>query len=145
MVAVETVEDRNAGQPLPLEFKTHRITDMRKAKTKKKGPIAWSERKLNLLKRLYPSRTAQEIAEQLGRSVPATRFRINKLGLKKKLRYEDSHRVVNGTREKLCRKCRKWKDESQFCGDRNSKDGLGGWCKKCFIAAGRKRRLAVNK
>ena len=57
-------------------------------KAKKMGPTeehcAWSKRELNLLKKLYPSRTAQEIADQIGRSVKATQFRIVKLGLRKR-------------------------------------------------------------
>jgi hypothetical protein len=45
---------------------------------------AWSKKELKLLKNLYPSRTAQEIADQIGRSVLAVRQRIFKLGLKKR-------------------------------------------------------------
>ena len=45
---------------------------------------AWSKKELKLLKKLYPSRTAQEIADRLGRSVLAVRLRIVKLGLKKR-------------------------------------------------------------
>jgi hypothetical protein len=47
---------------------------------------AWSKKELNLLKKLYPTRTAQEIAEQIGRPVRAVRMRIVKLGLKKRKR-----------------------------------------------------------
>jgi len=110
----------------------------------RKSIRVWSKRELDLLKKLYPSGTAQEIAEQLGRPVQATRLRIHKLGLKKRFRYEDCHRVVNGAKEKLCRKCRKWRSEGQFCRNRSSKDGLLGWCRKCLSATRKKRRPATK-
>jgi len=44
----------------------------------------WSNRELNLLKKLSPSRTAQEIADQIERPVAATRMKIMRLGLKKR-------------------------------------------------------------
>ena len=109
------------------------------------GPRVWSKRELNLLKRLYPSRTAQEIADQIGRSVQATRFKIIKLGLEKRLRYEDCHRVVKGAKKKLCRKCRKWKGESQFCKSRSSKDGVQSQCKECKSKYARKRYERIRK
>jgi hypothetical protein len=104
----------------------------------------WSKRELNLLKRLYPKKEAEQIAEQLGRPVQATRLRIVKLGLRKRFRYEDCHRVVNVTKEKLCRRCRKWKGESHFYINRSSKDGLLGWCKKCSSADSKKRRSSAK-
>ena len=105
---------------------------------------AWSKKDLNLLKELYPSETAQQIADQIGRSLPAIQGRIHKLGLRKRLGYDDCHRVVNGTKEKLCGKCRIWKVESQFYRDRRSKDGLAAWCSKCLGTVREKRRLAMN-
>ena len=110
----------------------------------RKSIRVWSKRELNLLKKLYPSRMAQQIADQIGRPIQATRLRIHKLGLKKRFRYDERHRVVNGAKEKLCRKCGKWKGESQFSRNRSSKDGLVGWCKECLSAARRKQRLAVK-
>jgi predicted transcriptional regulator len=110
----------------------------------RKSIRVWSKRELNLLKKLYPSRMAQQIADQIGRPVQATRKRIVKLGLKKRLRLEDRHRVVKGVKEKLCSKCGKWKDDSQFSKDRSSKDGLVVWCKECLSAARKKRWLAMK-
>ena len=98
---------------------------------KKKWSRPWSRQEIALLKRLYPSKTAQEVADQIGRSVQATRMKIVILGLAKRFRYEECHRVVNGTKEKLCAKCRKWKGESQFFKSRSSKDGLQWPCKEC--------------
>jgi len=113
--------------------------DMQKAKTKKNARASWSGDEIKLLKRLFPCGRAREIAEQIGRPVPATRLKIIRLGLKKRLRYEERQRVVNGVREKSCSKCGKWKSESQFSKDRDSKDGLTGWCKECSNMARRKQ------
>ena len=117
---------------------------MRKTKRKKDGRISWSKDEVKLLKRLYPSKTAQQIADQIGRSLPAVKRRIQRLGLRKRFRYNERHRVVKGTKEKFCHKCRKWKDESQFYRNHSSKDGLAGWCRKCYGEVRRKRRLAVK-
>ena len=108
------------------------------------GPRVWSKGELDLLKRLYPSKTAEQTAEQIGRSLPAIQGRIHKLGLRKSFRYDERHRVVKGSKEKLCLKCRKWKAESQFYRNRRSKDGLAAWCRKCLSTVREKRRLAVK-
>jgi hypothetical protein len=44
----------------------------------------WSKKELSLLRRLYPTRTAEQIADEIGRPLPATMRRIFKLGLKKR-------------------------------------------------------------
>jgi hypothetical protein len=105
----------------------------------------WSKRELNLLRKLYPSKTAEQIAEQIGRSVQAIRSKISVLGLKKKFRYDDCHRVVNGSKEKLCGKCRRWQAGSEFHKDRARTDGLTIYCKGCVEAYGRKRRSKSRK
>ena len=67
--------------------------------------------------------------------------------LKKYLRYEERHRVVEGVKEKRCCKCRKWKAESEFYKRQRYKDGLEERCKVCSDKAVRKsreRRLAVR-
>ena len=67
--------------------------------------------------------------------------------VKKYYRYEESHRVVNGTKEKRCPRCRKWKAESKYYKRHRSKDGLMGWCKECSDEATNKchkRQLAVR-
>ncbi len=46
-------------------------------------------------------------------------------------RYEESHRTINGVKQKRCTKCKKWKEESEFYKQPNSKAGLRYWCKKC--------------
>ena len=105
----------------------------------------WSKKELNLVKRLYPSKTVQEVAEKIGKSVRATRRKILTLGLQKRLRYEQCHRVVKGTKEKLCSKCRRWKGESQFCRNRRLKYGLQWRCKECESKYARKRYERIRK
>ena len=63
--------------------------------------------------------------------------------VKKYYRYEECHRVVKGVKEKRCRRCGKWKAESEFYKDHRHKDGLAVWCKDC-VRKSRKRRLAVR-
>jgi len=58
-------------------------------------------------------------------------------------KHEQCYRVVDGVKEKRCRRCKKWKDESQFYKNRRSKDGLGGWCKECARKS-YKRRSGVR-
>lgn len=76
------------------------------------------------------------------------KYRKKKGGhVKKYLSYEQCHRVVNGVREKRCRKCGKWKLESKFYKRRKYKGGLANRCKECANKASnksRKRRLAAR-
>ncbi len=68
---------------------------------------------------------------------------------RRNLRYEDRHRVVDGVKQKLCRKCNRWKNESVFYKNRSEKDGLHDQCKKCSCrAAGKsyeRKRKGVRK
>jgi hypothetical protein len=64
--------------------------------------------------------------------------------VKKHYRYEESHRIVEGVKEKRCRKCRTWKAESEFYKHRRNKDGLDVWCRECANKA-QKRRLRAKK
>ncbi len=62
-------------------------------------------------------------------------------------RYEDEHRVVDGVKQKLCRKCGGWKAQSEFHKNASRKDGLARWCKVCRTRAAREyrqRRTAAN-
>ena len=120
------------------------MTYMRKAKTKKNAWIAWSKDEVKLLKKLFPDGRAREIAEQIGRSMRATRSKIFRLGLQKKLRYE-CPLFVNGTKEKLCGKCRKWKSESQFGKNRSSKDGIQWQGRECESKYAHKHYEEIRK
>ncbi|MHC4623510.1 MAG: hypothetical protein ACYS4W_06360 [Planctomycetota bacterium] len=76
------------------------------------------------------------------------RKRYNKEGrrLKKYYRYEECHRVVDGVKEKRCRRCGMWKAESRYYKKGKHKDGLAVWCKECADKATndcRRRRTAV--
>jgi len=52
-------------------------------------------------------------------------------------KYDDLHRVVDGVKQKLCRKCNEWKPESEFHKNASCKDGLAGSCKVCKAKAAR--------
>ncbi len=60
--------------------------------------------------------------------------RRNRGPVKKRFVYEESHRTIDGVKQKRCSKCKKWKDESKFGKDRYHKDGLGYDCKDCARA-----------
>ncbi len=59
------------------------------------------------------------------------RYKKQGKGLKTYYRYEESHRVVEGVKQKRCRRCKSWKAESCFCKSCQHKDGLAVWCKEC--------------
>ncbi|MFB0554221.1 MAG: hypothetical protein ACETWQ_13015 [Phycisphaerae bacterium] len=68
--------------------------------------------------------------------------------MKRYYTYEEAQRIVNGVKEKRCRRCRKWKAESEFYKKQRHKDGLAVWCKECSDKATnkcRRRRMAVRK
>ena len=67
------------------------------------------------------------------------RYRRIKGLVKKHFRYEESHRTIEGVKQKRCSKCKKWKDESNFGKDRYGKEGLRYDCKDCVRAYTRKR------
>ena len=62
---------------------------------------------------------------------------------RRNLRFEDRHRVVDQVKQKLCRKCTKWKNESEFYKNRAEKDGLDGQCKTCSYKATSKPRHRI--
>jgi hypothetical protein len=77
-------------------------------------------------------------------------YRANHKGnVREYLRFEERHRIVKGVREKLCGRCKQWKDERDFYRDRGAKDGLATWCRDCQISRARKRlgqgRRAVRR
>ena len=67
-------------------------------------------------------------------------YRRNRGPVKKYFVYEESHRTIDGLKQKRCTKCKKWKDESKFGKHRySSKDGLSAWCKDCWRIYARER------
>ena len=59
--------------------------------------------------------------------------------------YEESHRTVGGVKQKLCCRCKKWKDESLFHRNRRTKDGIQWKCKECEKKYDRKRYNRIRK
>ena len=81
------------------------------------------------------------------REYDRNRYKKDGKPVKKYYRYEQCHRVVKGVKEKRCRKCGKWKAESEFYKKSKSKDRLANRCKECANKAtnkARKRRTAVR-
>ena len=76
------------------------------------------------------------------------RYKKEGKGLKTYYRYEECHRVVDGVKQKRCRRCKGWKTESEFYKNRSYKDGLQFRCKACSNKATnkshKKRRTAVR-
>jgi hypothetical protein len=54
------------------------------AKEERILPGPWSDDEIELLKKLYAEKPTEELAKQLGRSLPAVKRRANMLGLKRK-------------------------------------------------------------
>ena len=65
-------------------------------------------------------------------------YRKDRKDVRRHLRYEQRHRIVDGVKQKLCCRCSKWKDKSHFYGNRRLKDGLDLYCKECVTKYARK-------
>ncbi|MHC4158329.1 MAG: hypothetical protein ACYSSO_04535 [Planctomycetota bacterium] len=59
--------------------------------------------------------------------------------VKRRYKYEQTHRKVGRVKQKRCRKCMKWRPESEYYKHRHNKDGLDAWCKKCVSKSQRGR------
>ena len=66
-------------------------------------------------------------------------YRRNRGPVKKYFRYEESHRIIDGVKQKRCPKCKKWEKESKFGKKSRQKDGLSYLCKDCGRADMRER------
>jgi len=73
------------------------------------------------------------------------RYKKERKGLKTYYRYEECHRVVDGVKQKRCRRCKSWKSESDFYKAHINKDGLAVWCKVCANKATNKSRKKRRK
>jgi len=73
------------------------------------------------------------------------RYKKDKKVVKEYYRYEERHRIVDDEKQKRCRRCKKWKTESEFYKVIQHKDGLSVWCKECGSKYDRKRLLQKNK
>ncbi len=72
-------------------------------------------------------------------------YRKNRGTVKQYFVYEESHRTIDGVKQKRCTKCKKWKDETKFGKDRSRKDGLDYDCKDCVRAYMRGRYKKEGK
>ena len=53
---------------------------------------------------------------------------------------EGFHWIADDVKQKLCRRCKEWKPESEFHKNASCKDGLAGSCKTCKAEAAREYR-----
>ncbi len=67
------------------------------------------------------------------------RRRKSRKTVRRYLRYEQRHRVVDGVEQKLCTRCSKWKDRRQFYKNSRSKDRFELQCKECKLRYARKQ------
>jgi len=79
------------------------------------------------------------------RAYTRKRYKKKGKGLKQYYRYEECHRVVDGVKQKRCRRCKSWKTESEFYKNRSCKDGLQVRCKACSDKATNKSRKKRRK
>jgi hypothetical protein len=57
------------------------------AKRKKLIKGSWSKDEVKLLKKLFPNRSTQGVADQLGRSLKSVQIKASRMGLKKTKKY----------------------------------------------------------
>jgi chromosome segregation ATPase len=93
-----------------------------------------------LKRELAESKQALLQAQQQTAEAPATDEAAEKKPVITDKAYEDIHRVIDGVNQKLCRRCKEWKAESEFHKNSSSKDGLSGSCKTCKTNAAREYR-----
>lgn len=93
------------------------------------------------------SKQVEQIPERKVIAEPAVEKAVEGKPAGKGDKYDDLHRIVDGVKQKLCRKCKEWKPESEFHKNASCKDGLAGSCKTCKANAAReyrKRRKAAK-
>jgi len=82
----------------------------------------------------------EQISEQQVVAEPAVEVPVKRKTARRSKTYEQRHRTVDGVRQKLCRKCKEWKPESEFHKDSSSTDSLAGSCKICKNNKAREHR-----
>jgi hypothetical protein len=96
---------------------------------------------------VHDTKQIEQIPERQVITEPTVEKQVEEKSAEKGDKHDDLHRVVDGVKQKLCRKCEEWKPESEFHKNHSSKDGLAGSCKTCKANAAReyrKRRKAAQ-
>ena len=78
--------------------------------------------------------------KECSRKATGKSYKPKKKSVRRNMRYEDRHRVINGVKQKYCRKCKKWKSEYKFYRDISKRDGLKNRCQKCSYKPAKKFR-----
>lgn len=82
---LRTIADKLGRSFFSVEKRVHKL-GLRKRPSYSHYP-RWSAKEIELLKKLYPHRNSQEVADKIGRSIGMVRARACKLGLKKSKKY----------------------------------------------------------
>ncbi len=85
------------------------------------------------------------LAEQISEPQIVTEPTIEKPVSGKTVINIKQHRIVNGVRQKLCKKCNEWKPENEFHKNASSKDNLAADCKVCKNNAAKERRNKLKQ
>ena len=110
------------------------LTKLEKAESK----IAEMTAAFRQLKKEVPQ--VEQRSEHQIVSEPAVKAPVGRKTARRNKINKQQHRTVKGVRQKLCRKCNKWKPESEFHKNSSSKDNLAVSCKICKNKAARERR-----
>ncbi|MFC1793610.1 hypothetical protein ACFL3Q_08500 [Planctomycetota bacterium] len=125
-----------------------RIANLVTANEKLKLELAAKEQTVEQQKSEIPeSKQVEKVPERQVVTEPAVEKPVEEKSAGNGNIDDDSHRIVDGVKQKLCRKCKEWKPESKFHKNTSSKDGLAGSCKTCKAEAAReyRKRRAVDK
>ena len=96
----------------------------------------------NEIKRCYPTEDSIALAERLGLTVNNLRRKAARLGIKK-IRVIITNEIIDEM--KLCPKCSKIKNISQFNRDKYQPNSLDYWCRECRAQAKNKAIKTVPK
>lgn len=96
----------------------------------------------NEIRRCYPTEDSDILAKRLGLTVNNLRRKAARMGIKK-IRATITNEIVNN--KKLCPKCCKIKDVSQFNKDKYQPNDLDYWCRECREKARKKSIETVQK
>lgn len=112
----------------------------------------WSEEEVAVLRDTASSRTVQQLADELDRSVKAVRWELVKLGLKaadgrgtpEARERVSKPRVEHTDTEQRCSAgCGQWKPFADFCTDRSYALGVSTRCKQCASEKAQQKRENV--
>jgi hypothetical protein len=145
---LELTEKKQAETPAADEQFQHVVHDAKQVEQKTEqqaGEVQVADEQQQ--PKVSESKQVEQMSERQVITEPTIEKPVEGRAAGKGDKYDDLHRVVDGVKQKLCRKCEEWKPESEFHKNTSSKDGLAGSCKTCKANAAReyrKRRKAAD-